>query len=110
MKVCPECGYEDPPCWRPGVPKRRAIDVCTIDDLDIWQPELAKKLRSDNEVFTKYYAYRLRPSGWVTRRPMTLYKQMKWREPPMEKVARKYIRSKSRDSRQKPLFEKGSSS
>jgi len=77
MRVCPKCGFEDPPYWRKGQGDHYGdMDICRIEDLDENQPEVAKALREHGEFFDDYYAYRLtKPRKiWVKRRWIGIYK------------------------------------
>jgi len=70
MRVCPKCGYRDPPYWRPA--RHRYIsDICHITDLDVNEPELAKKVRVFGRAPNYYcdgkYYYRLTASNTVER-------------------------------------------
>lgn len=44
MFVCPKCGYRDSPCWRASKYHPFACQT-KLDELDTWEPQLAKKLR-----------------------------------------------------------------
>jgi len=50
MRVCPKCGYVDPPWWRPSrwQPEH---DTARIDDLLLHEPELLKQLEREGVVF-----------------------------------------------------------
>lgn len=61
MKVCPKCGFVDPPMWR----QRRSWgglneEVCNYDDFIIAAPELAERIKG-GAAKTKdaNYVYRL---------------------------------------------------
>lgn len=45
MRVCPECGYEDHPIWR-NTKWRYFTEHCHINELEIWNPELANELKA----------------------------------------------------------------
>jgi len=52
MKVCPNCGYHDPPYWRVcrwDNPDGE-LEVCRIDDLQFNNPELAEKIENNRGV------------------------------------------------------------
>ena len=64
MRVCPECGYVDPPYWRHSY-FRPFIDICHIDDFRLMHPKLATELtkwgntKKGRFVEDKLYKYRL---------------------------------------------------
>lgn len=93
MRVCPECGYEEPIEWRPTTWKSaQYIDCCRISDLETIDKELADLLRlkrklkgEEQTAIKKNYAYRLtKPGVWVMRRWLPIYKIQKWKEIPAE--------------------------
>ncbi len=47
--------------------KRMYVQFCRLDELETWEPELAKKLKKDNYVFLDGVKYRLTPRGYVER-------------------------------------------
>ena len=102
IRVCPKCGFEDPPYWRKGQGDHYGdMDICRIEDLDFDNPGLAKELREKLEVFDKDYAYRLTLPRkiWVKRRWLQIFKVQGWKPIPYDREAKK------RDIKQKKLFE-----
>lgn len=72
MRVCPECGYRDPPIWRPAKMHNPGgeVDIARIDDVQVWHPEIAKELREKRGtvVCDGHYAYLLgKKAVWVRR-------------------------------------------
>lgn len=60
MRVCPNCGYVDPPEWK-GDRWRWEKDYCHIEDFRRLHLELAARLLAGHRVVTDHcYAYRLR--------------------------------------------------
>jgi len=58
-----------------------------IDELETWEPELAKKLREQNELEIGAYYYKLAKSGRVYRVAKELkgeYKRGHWQEKPVK--------------------------
>jgi len=67
--VCPECGHQDSPCWRSACWLKVAT-YCRIDELKVWEPDLAEKVSTLNigETYShKGMTYRLTRSGNVYR-------------------------------------------
>jgi len=62
MKVCPKCGYRDPPIWRNTL-RRLFAEHCHISDLEIWNPELAAALKEKRYLCIKGVKYRLNKKG-----------------------------------------------
>ena len=91
MRVCPKCGYTDPFCWRDAYSRGSEMDYTRIDELKLYQPELAEKILKqepdarDRRVYCdQYFAYGLWPSGYVRRRFIEIYKHHGWKGIPME--------------------------
>jgi hypothetical protein len=60
MRVCPNCGYVDPPEWR-GDRYRWEKDYCTLEDFKRLHPDLAARLLAGHRVVCdEHFAYRLR--------------------------------------------------
>lgn len=60
MRVCPKCGYVDPPEWR-GDRWRWEKDYCTLEDFKRLHADLAAQLLDGHRVVTDFhFAYRLR--------------------------------------------------
>jgi len=47
--------------------KRMYCQFCRIDELEEWEPELAKRLKKEGYVFLDGVKYRLTPRGYVER-------------------------------------------
>ena len=62
LRVCPKCGFEDPPYWR-HARFSYYIDSCRIDDFRIMKPKLAEKLKIGTTMEDEVYIYRLTKSG-----------------------------------------------
>ena len=89
MRVCPKCGYVDPPEWKHH---RWSywIDICHIEEFKVLQLELANRLlKGEKLVEDKNYIYRLYAKGrqFVQRKALIDY-GYQW-EPPMEPVNHK---------------------
>jgi hypothetical protein len=79
MRVCPKCGYEEPPCWKRSFQHNPNgdIDVTRIDWLSDWEPELAKEIGSKRGqvIESGIFVYKLGKKGvWVKRVLLSLYK------------------------------------
>ncbi len=42
--VCPACGFKDYPCWRTSNYRRYSM-IARLDELVVWDPELAGKIK-----------------------------------------------------------------
>lgn len=49
MRICPECGHADPPCWRSRM-YHLYTDYCKLGELRFWNPSLAEKLEQSEEL------------------------------------------------------------
>jgi len=58
---CPKCGYRDPPCWRNSRFVLYAV-YCTLNELEIWNPDLVRCLRHHRRLEKGPYVYYLRGS------------------------------------------------
>ena len=58
MRVCPICGYCDPPIWRH---KRHRLFTCYchLDDLKLFEPDLAEALEKKRDLKLLGYIYHL---------------------------------------------------
>jgi len=66
MRVCPKCGYIDPPYWK-HVKFSYFVDSCSLENFSLLFPNLAEKI-TDDMVFDGINYYRLIKSGfWVLR-------------------------------------------
>ena len=114
MRVCPKCGYVDPPYWRHS---RFSywLDIIEVENLALVKPELAKILKKEKKGFVvedKDYYYRKGKNGVFVERKakIDLGDKSQWREkrekarrrPPVTDF-RKYWRI---DPLQKKLIEK----
>lgn len=78
MRICPECGHLDPPYWRPAKMHNPSgdTDIARIEDLELWQPEIAKQLTAARGIVAEdqTFAYLLtKRSVWVKRINKGLY-------------------------------------
>jgi len=65
--ICPKCGFRDSPCWRSSHWMLYTL-TCRIDELEPFEPEIAKQLREKIEIEVGPYWYKLVPkSGRVYR-------------------------------------------
>ena len=71
MRVCPKCGYVDPPAWR-NSKFSPWIEVIHFDDLKRLQPEIAEKLKKQPRITDEHYEY--------YKAPKSVYAQRKWIE------------------------------
>jgi len=71
MFVCPKCGYRDDPCWKAH---RYFLFVvyCQIEELEVFQPNLATRLREQRRLDEGPYHYHLGRTGYVLRAPIDL--------------------------------------
>ena len=105
MRECPECGYKDPPCWR-HKRHRLLTDYCYIDELEVWQPEIAKIVKEKKDVKIGHYIYHLTRSNYVDRIHIIDSADGKtWHEPDYE--GRKPFRFRFVPLGQKRLFPNG---
>ena len=79
MRVCPNCGYRDPPYWRPAKMHNPSgdIDITRIDSLIIWQPQIAKQLLNQRgkPVTDPHFAYIIGKRGvWVKRVAIDIFR------------------------------------
>jgi len=102
LRVCPKCGFIDPPEWR-NSKFSPWIEVIYFDDLKQLHPELAEKLETNPRVTDKDYEY--------YKAPKSVYAQRKWIE--IAKHEKKFFsvyiervnHKKPRDANQKKLLE-----
>ena len=62
MRVCPNCGHKDLPIWRHTF-RRLYTDHCHINDLEIWDPQLAELIKKKRYVCIKGVKYKLNRKG-----------------------------------------------
>jgi hypothetical protein len=67
MRVCPKCGYRDPPIWR-NTARRLYQEHCHITDLELWNPKLADILKNQKFVCINGVKYKLNPKGTYVHR------------------------------------------
>ena len=66
MRVCPKCDYHEPPVWRNRF-HRLYEQYCRIDELETWEPELAKEIAEKKYVFKDGIKYRINKDNMVLR-------------------------------------------
>jgi len=84
MRVCPKCGFVDPPEWRHS---RYSywIDFCKTEDFKCLEPEMAKELLNGKKtVEDKNYVYRMTKNGRRIERKALVDYGYQWNIP-MEK-------------------------
>lgn len=66
MRVCPKCGYIDPPQWRTSI---KGYSYTEYENFKELHPDLAKKVTSQKHVISKdnLYVYHLTRGGFVER-------------------------------------------
>jgi len=69
MRICPKCGYKDLVCWR-NYTWQPYGTYCRIDELEILDSELAKKIKANIKHEDKDNYYQLTKSGFVHRIPL----------------------------------------
>ena len=76
MRVCPQCGFIDPPAWRSSIASRN-IDFCKLEDFESMLPALAEKLKIEEAVHGTrnfledgIYVYHLTKGGFVERQAL----------------------------------------
>lgn len=68
MRVCPKCGYIDPPYWK-HVKYSYYIDASSLENFKLLCPELAKRIAREKVVSDEHFIYRLCKKGtWVERK------------------------------------------
>lgn len=63
---CPKCGFRDSPCWRASH-WMLYTQTCRIDELEPFEPDIAKRLREEIEFEDGPYWYKMAKSGRVYR-------------------------------------------
>ena len=104
MKVCPECGYREPLIWR-NTRWRLFTEHCHIEELEVWDPKLAKQLRELgnktllSDVHGHIVKQRLNKSGLYVHRVLAVLTAKPlseiMNEPDTEKALNKFLRPKS---------------
>src|SRR3989304_1854966 len=78
MKVCPKCGFEESPFWRPAFVDIEK-EIIEVENLAMIEPGLLAKLKPGQDVIIGRNAYRLTRKGtrgkpkWVQRMYLPLY-------------------------------------
>ena len=76
IRVCPECGYVDPWCWKDAYSRGMEVQYARVEEVKEYQPEIYEALMGApvneknpiREVVVGPYAYGLWQSGYVRRR------------------------------------------
>lgn len=86
MRICPKCGYVDPPEWRPkSWHTHSEIEICRYSDLELIDADLAEQISDGSTFLDQYNAYKRSKTGiWVYRRPRFIYDVQKWKDIPAE--------------------------
>jgi len=78
MKICPKCGFVDPPEWR-NLHFQLYTEYMKLEDFEQLYPQLAAQLKANPYIiFDKYNAYHLTKAGYVHRVPKYLCSNGKW--------------------------------
>lgn len=78
MKVCPKCGYRDPPEWR-NLHFQLYTEYMEMEEFERLYPDLAERLKSNPYlVQDQHNAYHLTKAGYVHRVPNELIFNRKW--------------------------------
>ena len=88
MRVCPKCGFEEHPMWRPRR-SRVFCDYVKSETLEYNDPELFKKISDvhPDVYFDGHFVYHITRTGLnVEKIEKSLYDFMKWGAEPQEKV------------------------
>ena len=59
MRVCPNCGFVDPPFWKWYSYYRPNIDICRFEDFKQEYPKLAEEIEQTRFTEDALYKYRL---------------------------------------------------
>ncbi len=63
---CPKCGFRDSPCWRSSH-WMLYTQTCRIEEVEPFEPDIAKRLREEIEFEQGPYWYKMAKSGRVYR-------------------------------------------
>lgn len=79
MRVCPKCGYHDPPYWRPAKMHNPSgdMDIARIDSLQMFEEQIAEQLLNQRGkvVTNTHFAYLIGKRGvWVKRVGLQVFK------------------------------------
>ena len=66
MRVCPKCGFKDPPFWR-SMKYKRYTDYCHKDELGYWDPELYQKIVEAGTITIPPFRYHITKAGYIHR-------------------------------------------
>ena len=88
MRVCPKCGFVDPPEWKHSK-YSYWIDNCLFEDFQQLNPELAKELEKAGNARDIYYIYRLTKNKYRVERKALVDYGEQWTIP-MEKAYDKH--------------------
>jgi len=88
MRVCPKCGFVDPPEWKHSK-YSYWIDNCRLEDLKTMNPSLAKTLEDQGHAKDKDYVYRLTKNKTRAERKAIVDYGEQWTIP-MEKAYAKH--------------------
>jgi len=80
MKECPNCGYIDPPHWRPRIFDFE-VDFCHLSDLEMIDADLAqilKRTKSGKTVEQGVYCYKRTGTNYIWRLWLPLFKVRGW--------------------------------
>lgn len=68
MRVCPKCGYCDPPHWK-NVKYSYYIEAITAENFKLLHPKMSELIEKEVVVDDEYYCYRLtKNKRWVERK------------------------------------------
>lgn len=88
MRVCPDCGYEEHPMWRPRR-SRVFCDYVKLETLEYNNPELTAAIKSaePEPYFDGHFVYHITKSRLnVEKIERSLYDSMGWGAEPQERV------------------------
>ena len=88
MRVCPQCGYIDPPEWKHSK-YSYWIDNCIFEDFENLNPDLAKVLLENKFTEDKYYFYRITKNKHRVERKAKADYGNQWTIP-MERATKKH--------------------
>lgn len=88
MRVCPKCGYVDPPEWKHSK-YSYWIDNCLFEDFKEMNPDLAKVLEVEGHTKDAHYVYRLTKNKRRVERKAIVDYGEQWTIP-MEKAYHKH--------------------
>lgn len=75
--ICPHCGFRDFACWHSSHWFLHTM-TCKLEDLEVWQPEIAKKLKENKEIEPgDGYWYKVSKFGRCYRVPVDMKSEFK---------------------------------